>query len=339
MKIFAGIEGGASFSKVALLDENGCILSRLDSEPGTNIMLMTKQEWVDRVYQMVQKATYQLPKKPDGQNYQLESIGLCLSGCENEEVNQELCELLKSKHPELCQRYLIASDTVGSMMTCSPNGGIVLIAGTGSNCLLIYGDGSQYRCGGWGHIIGDHGSAYSIAIRAIRYLIEHEENYAPIECNVSNVREVVFDHFKIDNYLDLIKPLYQEFDKSYIAQLCARIAKLATEKNDPLAIELFNEAGKALGQHVKALIPKIEGDEISVICVGSVFKSWPLLEKKFLNEIGRIRLKLNLVYCNATSAIGAAYYAAKVKAKTKLPIDHEKNYQILCAYRDGQKVY
>lgn len=69
--------------------------------------------------------------------------------------------------------------------------------GTGSNCLLIYSDGSQSRCGGWGHIIGDHGSAYSISIRAIRYIIEHEENYAPIEYDVSNVREIVFDHFRV----------------------------------------------------------------------------------------------------------------------------------------------
>lgn len=76
-----------------------------------------------------------------------------------------------------------------------------------------------------------------------------------------------------------------------------------------------------------------------MICVGSLFKSWPLLEKAFLDEIGRIPLRLNLVYCNATSAIGAAYYAAKVRAKIKLPIDHEKNYQTLCAYRDGEKVY
>ncbi|KAH7641975.1 N-acetylglucosamine kinase [Dermatophagoides farinae] len=339
MKVFAGIEGGASFSKVALLDENGCILSRLDAEPGSNIMLMSKQEWVDRIYQMVLKATHQLPKRPNGEGYQLESIGLCLSGCENEEENLELCELLKSKHPELCQRYSIASDTIGSMMTCNPDGGIVLIAGTGSNCLLIYSDGSQSRCGGWGHIIGDHGSAYSISIRAIRYIIEHEENYAPIEYDVSNVREIVFDHFRIDNYFDLIKPLYQEFDKSYIAQLCARIAKLATEKNDPLALKLFNEAGKALAQHVKALLPKIEQDEISVICVGSLFKSWSLLENEFLNEIGHIQLKLNMLYCNATSAIGAAYYGAKVMAKIKLPIDYEKNYQTLCSYRDGQKVY
>lgn len=84
-------------------------------------------------------------------------------------------------------------------MTGSPNGGIVLIAGTGSNSLLFNSDGSCVRCGGWGHLIGDYGSAYWISQRMIRYLIEAEENYNPTSLDTTEGWREVYEHFGVCN--------------------------------------------------------------------------------------------------------------------------------------------
>lgn len=53
--------------------------------------------------------------------------------------------------------------------------GIVLTAGTGSMCLGIDGAGLRAKAGGWGWRVGDEGSAYHIAIEAIRLALKTVE--------------------------------------------------------------------------------------------------------------------------------------------------------------------
>jgi len=62
------------------------------------------------------------------------------------------------KYPQSAKDYIVGSDTLGSLRTGLQSGGIVLIAGTGSNALLINPDGKTHGCGGWGHMMGDEGA-------------------------------------------------------------------------------------------------------------------------------------------------------------------------------------
>ena len=95
------------------------------------------------------------------ENTTLASLGLSLSGCEVEETNEALAKKMMELYPGLIKAQPeVCSDTVGSLYTASDKGGVVLIAGTGSNSLLVNPDGSLARCGGWGHMMGDEGGNY-----------------------------------------------------------------------------------------------------------------------------------------------------------------------------------
>ena len=59
-----------------------------------------------------------------------------MSGCEDEGDNEKFKEQLFKSFPKLTKSCTIASDTVGSLLTAAPKGGIVLIAGENFFMLL-----------------------------------------------------------------------------------------------------------------------------------------------------------------------------------------------------------
>lgn len=81
--------------------------------------------------------------------------------------------------------------------------------------------------------------------------------------------------------------------------------------------------------------------KLSIVCVGSIFKSWQLLEARFLGTLDQhdlVRSKcLSIRYLTESSAVGAAYFAAK-QAGHELNIEFAKNYQLLCTYPKDQNV-
>lgn len=77
------------------------------------------------------------------------------------------------------------------------SGGIVLISGTGSNSLLLNPNGTVERCGGWGHMIGDEGGSYWIALRAIKAVIDHHENFHIQPFDTFLVRDIILKHFQV----------------------------------------------------------------------------------------------------------------------------------------------
>lgn len=81
----------------------------------------------------------------------------CLSSRQTA-TNKSLEKELLEKYPTISEAYYVCSDTIGSVFTASPLGGMVLIAGTGSNALLRNPDGATYSCGGWGSALADEAS-------------------------------------------------------------------------------------------------------------------------------------------------------------------------------------
>jgi N-acetylglucosamine kinase len=115
-----------------IANSRGEIVAKVSGD-GTNHWMVGIPEVARRINRMVSEAKI-IAKIP--QNSKFKSIGLSLSGCEQESTNLSLEQEIRKEFPDLAENYVVCSDTVGSILTVSNLGGMVVIAGTGSNALL-----------------------------------------------------------------------------------------------------------------------------------------------------------------------------------------------------------
>lgn len=315
---------------MVICDGEGKVLAT-SAGPLTNHWQIGIQECAERIIDMVHEAKRNAAIPLDTP---LASLGLTLSGCEQASTDAELGARVRAIDPHCCDAIYVASDTVGSLATASPDAGMVLISGTGTNGLLKSLDGETRGCGGWGHMIGDEGGAYWIAKKAVKAVFDDMDGLHPAPHRTDAVWGAVKEHFNIKTRADILPHAYTHFVKAQFAALTQRIAELASQ-NDAMSQHLLASAGCELGHHVAALCNK--GLKVSaplrVVCVGSVFRSWDYLKDGLLSVLARRKVKTELQFVRllVPSAMGAAWLAAKC-VNYALPRDDEAMCQIFHHY-------
>lgn len=309
-RCFAGVEGGSTASTLILFDETGSELARV-SGPATNPLLIGKSECFRRLLGMINEAKSKLGFNSE---QSFESLGLCLSGCVTEEDCKTFAETFRAMSPNTSKLIAVACDTHGSMYTSNCTDGVVLISGTGSNSILFNSRGVVSTCGGWGHLFGDEGSAYWIAWRAYKTLLDDNDNYNVCQYDTKQIRSIICRHFNLQTESHISR-FYLENDKRRFASLSQALYNSTKEHSDDAINAIFKEAGFLLAKKIVALLPKIDQDTLeaglNIICIGSVFNSWDLLEPGFVELLSRHLRNFRLLKLKCSSAVGAAKFGAQ----------------------------
>ena len=170
--------------------------------------------------------------------------------------------------------WLVVNDVVGAWATATGAApGVAVISGTGSNVFGVGRDGSAWRAGGWGHLLGDEGSGYWLGVQAIKAALRDREGSGP-ETALGDAVPAFFGVASIEELASLVysKPL----TKGEIAAGAVEAAR-AAEAGDAVAAELFVRGAQELASQVLAVIEHTNLDgEFRVGLIGSAFKAGAL---------------------------------------------------------------
>ena len=283
--MYGGLEGGATNSTLRIFDKHGKVLAETVGQ-GTNLALMGVEKVSGAIYELVQHAF----EDSNLQGKLMESLGIALSGADSgnklrQELENRLAGLLSPKYLRRNNsddtNLQVISDIEGSVYAATHNSAIVLIAGTGSNCIFVNQKRSinglcdqplkfdtLAKCGGGGHLIGDEGSAIYVALLALRILMQAREGRTDfltahnlVLSDIRRLEHCVFQHFNLSSTEFLKREMYnllyhvdRDVMKTKVAGLTKSLARIALEDDDALAKAIFKIAGKELGEMVNAVL-------------------------------------------------------------------------------------
>jgi len=182
--------------------------------------------------------------------------------------------------------------------------GILVIAGTGSAVLALDHRGMVRRVGGWGHILGDEGSAYHIAMDAIRAAVRA---YDGVD-EPTSLLPAMLTFFNWEKPRAAVPYFYSHpLDKHPVAKFAPLVVAEA-EKGDKVASEVVRKNVEALVKMVQAVVKNFEVPR-RVAVVGGVFRSRYVRE---LFEKSLAALNLKLVDPELPPALAGVFLAMKM---------------------------
>jgi N-acetylglucosamine kinase-like BadF-type ATPase len=205
----------------------------------------------------------------------------------------------------------------GNDMVCSWAGslgcedGISVIAGTGS---MAYGEfaGRHARCGGWGELIGDEGSAYWIAREGMNLFSRMSDGRVPR----GPLHGLVRQRLGLGDDLHLCAHIYgSQADRRDAFAQFAKLVHEAALAGDAAAGAIFTRAAgelvacvlathRALGAPVSERLP--------VSHSGGVFDNAPAVVAAFRAALAAAPVALEYRAPRFQPAVGAALYAARL---------------------------
>jgi N-acetylglucosamine kinase-like BadF-type ATPase len=225
-------------------------------------------------------------------------------------ADAEAVEAIAAEIDELAgAKVAAANDAIAALVGgLAGRPGMVLIAGTGSACYGLAADGRSHWCGGWEHRADDAGSAYWIAIEALRAAVRVEDGRLP----PSGLRDLVFNRWPLAEPRALAERLSRgDVDRANLATLAPEVIALAA--TDALAKSIVERAADELAQLVAVTAGRLFALQPSeLILTGGLAQSGPPFTPLLVSRIEASARGVMVVEPELPPVLGAAIEARRL---------------------------
>lgn len=309
MRYVIGMDGGGTKTELAALSPQGLPLAKARGF-STNPYSVSVEAAVREIVRLMEE----LSRAPELAG--MSPAGLCI-GMAGVDSEREKQGVLRPLLPALRERgfgdmpvHILSEAEITLMAALGRPYGVLVISGTGSIAKALTPDGSTYRAGGWGHLLGDEGSGYAIGLRALQAAMRSFDGVADTE-----LLPMILSERGYASPAELKQYVYRkDTSKSDIAAFCELCVR-AAEAGDAEAARIVGEEAEKLGDTALALLRKDPAlPSLEVVLAGSVFQRSELFRSAFARKLAAVypQLRIALPQSSRSPAEGAALLALRL---------------------------
>ncbi len=248
------VDGGGTKTQAIVTDLAGTVLGR-GLGPSSNLHNVGFNETCRALTEAIEGALMHVlgpgvrAAGPGWRSARIAAACFGLAGVDAPEDEVQMARWVREQ--TIAARFMVVNDAELVLAGGTPEGwGVALISGTGSVCLGRSRDGRTARVGGWGPLLGDEGSGYDIAMRALRLATQAADGRAAAPA----LLKAVLEHWSLRDPAMLIRFVHDP------ARTPAELARLATValalavKGDAAARCVVDEAARELARHVDTVV-------------------------------------------------------------------------------------
>lgn len=297
-KVIIGLDSGGTKTKIAILSKKGDILYQ-DMELSGSPAVVGEEIAMHNIHLGLQKVV-DYGKKI----YQIECIVLGISGLG---VIKDKTKYGKKYQEEFNVPVFIESDAIlalYSVITNQYDEGVIVLAGTGAAILGINKNVMKLYSG-WGHLLTERGSAYSVVRDMLCGSIRHFEKTGKID----KLGKKFMEYMHFSSLTDFRSFMYQN-TKREIASYSLFVDDMAKSEKSKEAIRILKKAGRDLASDV---INAVKGLNLTSNAIlgfrGGFISNCSYVQEELIFSLMRRGIKLNFLNDKKDPIIGAIYIA------------------------------